>query len=402
MKNVVTLCGILGLACGLGLVFSGCQSSSDSADDADSGGTGTLRVLVTDKPFPFELIKEANITITRVEVRRAEGEAQCSDAADCDDGDLCTDDACDNGACANVPRDCDDGDLCTVDSCDPQTGDCMHDELQCEDGLVCNGVACVPPCADESECDDEIDCTEDACVEGVCVNTPVDCDDEDEGDDDDGVFIVIFDGPPREFNLLDLQNGRTDLLADTEVPAGTYTQMRLIVTEGEVVLEDEEIPPFSLRVPSGAQTGIKLHFEFTVEDGEETILLLDVDVSKAFLPVPGGHIDDPSTIREFKFKPSVAMRLINLLDAGSISGTVTDTDGNLLPGVAVTVYDGDGELVTGTATDPDGAYTVMGLTTGEYRLEFSVTDCEDAVLEGVMVTAGETTENVDVQMVCSP
>ena len=48
--------------------------------------------------------------------------------------------------------------------------------------------------------------------------------------DDQGIIaIAVFDGE-KSFNLLELQNGRTDLLADVEVPAGVYTQMRIFVT----------------------------------------------------------------------------------------------------------------------------------------------------------------------------
>jgi len=45
----------------------------------------------------------------------------------CDDGDACTDDACDpaTAACVHTPRNCSDGDPCTADTCDPRSG-CAH------------------------------------------------------------------------------------------------------------------------------------------------------------------------------------------------------------------------------------------------------------------------------------
>lgn len=412
------------------------------------GGDGTLRVLITDKPYPFDLIAEALVTITRVEVRRGD-EAECE--TECDDGVFCNgEESCVDGECQAGTAPCGDDEGCLEDvhAC---VRPCTSDP-DCDDGAYCNGLescidgacaAAASPCAAGLFCDEEndvcsVNCTIDehcddgafcngaeTCVEGVCVAGASPCaagqtcdeeddecedgdedGDEDEGDDDDGddddedegsPFLVIFEGE-KVFNLLELRNGRTDLLADAEIPAGTYTQMRLIVTAGQITLTDGRV--FPLTVPSGAQTGIKLHFTFEVEEGEETQLLLDVDLSRAFQPVPGGHIDDPSTIRTFHFSPSVAMRLINLLEAASIAGVVTTLDGDVstpLAGVAVTAYVGETE-VTSAATDDDGMYVLGGLTTGEYRVEFSATGFDDVVVDDVSVTAGQTTANVNAVM----
>lgn len=345
LRQMMILC-VIGLAFTAACSFlapprpGGTDTTNGGGDttDADGAGTGTLRLLVTDKPFPFEFIKEALITITRVEVRSAE-------ADDADDGNT-------NGGDGD---DMDDGNTNDDDGNDGNTTD--------DDG------------------DD---------------GNTIDDDGDDDDSDDDSAFIVIFEGE-RSFNLLDLQNGRTDLLADTEIPAGTYTQMRLIVTEGTVVLDDEEMREFNLRVPSGAQSGIKLKFTFEVEADTETTLLLDIDLSRAFSPIPGGRIDDVSTIRNFRFQPSLAMRLINQVDAGSISGTVTDGDTSPIEAASVTAFDGDDELGT-TSTEADGTYTLGSLPASTYRVEFSASGFEDLTIDDVSVTAGETTEGVDAVM----
>lgn len=222
-----------------------------------------------------------------------------------------------------------------------------------------------------------------------------DADAADSQNDGDTGWTTIYDGD-KTFDLIDLQNGRTDLLADANLPAGDYDQMRLIVTGGRVVLTNDS--EFDLTVPSGEQTGIKLHFDFTIADGDATVLLLDVDLSKAFKPVPAGKIADPAEIREFKFQPSLGMRLINLLEAGSIAGTVTDAADAPLESVLVTAYDDSDTEITSTTTDPDGTYVLSGLPTGTYTVEFSATGYVDAQVEGVSVTAGEQSANVNASL----
>jgi len=109
----------------------------------------------------------------------------------CDDGNACTVDSCNSdGTCRNsAPTDCDDGDVCTADSCDPVTGDCVNAPLTggaCDDGNdcteldTCNGGACVGTeidgcCNTVADCDDRNPCTDDACTNGACSNTPVSC-----------------------------------------------------------------------------------------------------------------------------------------------------------------------------------------------------------------------------------
>ena len=92
----------------------------------------------------------------------------------CDDGFVCTTDSCSNGACQNIPvasgtqcggtvcgglslcnatgqcitgsaPNCDDGNPCTVDSCDNASGGCVHTNLTgqqpgCTDSNACNGT----------------------------------------------------------------------------------------------------------------------------------------------------------------------------------------------------------------------------------------------------------------------
>jgi hypothetical protein len=96
----------------------------------------------------------------------------------CDDGNACTFNDVEDGACncIGVPVDCDDGDPCTMDICDPQLG-CLHIPICCEDGVMngqetdvdCGGPDC-PPCTEGQGCDVNSDCGPGlVCQGGTCV-----------------------------------------------------------------------------------------------------------------------------------------------------------------------------------------------------------------------------------------
>ena len=102
----------------------------------------------------------------------------------CDDGDPCTTgDSCTGGQCVATGTDgCDDHNVCTTDSCVPKVG-CKHDPL--EDGTdclagTCNGKTWTKPgtclsgvCKPSGiqNCDDGLACTDDACAPTGCTNT---------------------------------------------------------------------------------------------------------------------------------------------------------------------------------------------------------------------------------------
>jgi hypothetical protein len=102
-------------------------------------------------------------------------ETRCTGPEDCDDGNACTDDVCnEDGSCANPDASCDDGNACTADSCDPDVG-CSNTDISCDDGNACTADSCDPDvgCSNtEISCDDGDDCTLDTCDPALgCSNT---------------------------------------------------------------------------------------------------------------------------------------------------------------------------------------------------------------------------------------
>ncbi|HPI58082.1 MAG TPA: DUF4382 domain-containing protein, partial [Syntrophales bacterium] len=158
--------------------------------------------------------------------------------------------------------------------------------------------------------------------------------------------------PRKTYNLLELVNGALETLGLSELEAGYYTQMRLIIGSepddglnilgnphphaNYVILPSNATP--QLFVPSGMQTGIKLVKGFTINENEVTELILDFDAARSV--VKAGNSG------RWILKPTIKVIGTEVLSS-IIQGTVTDENGEPLPGVSVSaqVYDA-------TAADP--------------------------------------------------
>ncbi len=93
--------------------------------------------------------------------------------------------------------------------------------------------------------------------------------------------------PPRRIDLLTLQNGILENLGQTALPAGKYTQMRLVLgsngntqpyANAVVTNESEEIP---LKTPSGQQSGLKMNVNIDIPVDTIADFVLDFDACKS-------------------------------------------------------------------------------------------------------------------------
>ena len=101
--------------------------------------------------------------------------AMLSDTS-CDDGDDCTvGDTCSEGSCLGTAKECDDGEVCTNDAC--SGGECVttFNKKPCDDGDGCtvDDICTLGACGGKPRnCNDGIICTDDSCADGACVATP--------------------------------------------------------------------------------------------------------------------------------------------------------------------------------------------------------------------------------------
>lgn len=141
----------------------------------------------------------------------------------------------------------------------------------------------------------------------------------------DAIRLKPIDGDWLEFtlketgviDLLTLQGGVTEsLIANEEVPAGNYNEIRLIVNTDEswVTRETQGDARYTLGVPSGAQSGLKLKGTFTVAADTSQSFTIDFDVRKSIVNPQGRALGD------YMLKP--VLRLVNNLEVGQIEGEV--------------------------------------------------------------------------------
>jgi len=190
----------------------------------------------------------------------------------------------------------------------------------------------------------------------------------------------------REFDLLTLQNDRTAVLADSFLPVGIYTELRLFLAEGggspigapgfrspnRIVIGDESYP---LKVPSGEQSGLKLKGEFEIKRDTLTLLRLDFNVRTSIV--------QRGKRMEFLLKPRLNMFGVQV--SGSISGAVTDAaDDAALGGVTISAQQGGDEQLS-TRTLSDGGYKLIPLREGVYDLVATKTGYAPAVIKDVTV-----------------
>ncbi|MDZ7342888.1 MAG: DUF4382 domain-containing protein [candidate division KSB1 bacterium] len=189
----------------------------------------------------------------------------------------------------------------------------------------------------------------------------------------DGQWMTVR-GEPITVNLLEWNNGKSIVIGTADLPAGHYTQIRLKIDSAEVVIDGRAHPA---KVPSGAQTGLKLTHQFTIKAGSTYELLIDFDANRSIVTT-----GPPSNPIGYLLKPTI--RVVPKAMTGSISGTVTNPQH--LP-IAYAIAGTD--TVTSTPVNENtGAFMLAFLSEGSYAVAIRDTLALSFRQEGVEVVAG--------------
>lgn len=198
----------------------------------------------------------------------------------------------------------------------------------------------------------------------------------DETENDDEGWITVSDNPVR-VNLLDLTNGKFEVLGETELEAGQYSQIRLILGEDNEIVKDGVT--HLLDTPSAQQSGLKMNINADIEGDQVYTLLLDFDASRSIV--------EAGNSGKYLLKP--VLRTIELANTGAIEGTIEPAEA--LPWVYAIA---DEDTVAGTKAEGDGDFRLIGLLTGTYELaiEPGEGDYLNTIFPDVEVIAPDTTQ----------
>jgi hypothetical protein len=199
-----------------------------------------------------------------------------------------------------------------------------------------------------------------------------------------GAPEIVQNFAPRTLNLLQYQQGDVAVLLD-DVPftAGSYQWLRLVI-ESEPNVRDSYVmvngAECELRVPSGAESGLKMMRGFSIPADGSLALTIDFDLRQSLRAPPGqGSGTSGACTQGYLMRPT--LRLVDDANVGAISGTVSFEAGTPPEGCMPKVYLFSGSVTPDDVEDGEVASDVdplavvgvslpEGATSGTYRAAF--------------------------------
>jgi hypothetical protein len=201
--------------------------------------------------------------------------------------------------------------------------------------------------------------------------------------DTDAGWTDITLSPAKKINLLNLTNGVLQALGQATLPAGHYSQLRLVLDPNTGTgLANSVVPTggteTTLSTPSAIQSGVKLTNGFDVAAGQQADVVLDFDACKSIVTQGKG---------KYQLKPVV--KVVPSISTG-ISGYVATS----LLGSHVSVSaQQNGSVIGTTVPDPTtGQFLLSHLPAGNYDVVITADNSAADVIGAVPVTtSGNTT-----------
>lgn len=195
--------------------------------------------------------------------------------------------------------------------------------------------------------------------------------------DSDGGWRDLSLSPGRRVDLLTLKNGVFIDLGTVPLPAGSYSQVRLVLAANSGSsapfanqLDLANGTPVALSTPSAQQSGLKLNVQMSIQPGQLGELVFDFDPCKSVVKAGSSG--------RYNLKP-VVQAYIN---------PTNDIEGYAVPGAIVSAQQG-GVALKSTTADSQGKFVLWPIDAGTYELVITAAGSANAVLAGVQVGAGQ-------------
>lgn len=188
---------------------------------------------------------------------------------------------------------------------------------------------------------------------------------------------------PRRIDLLGLTNGLLTELGQTPLPAGKYTQLRLVLAANTAAnpLANSVVPTggreVPLETPSGQQSGLKTNINIDIAANQRADFVLDFDACKSV--VTAGNSG------RYNLKPVVSV----------IPRLVSGVEGFVAPGLAnsnttVSIQQ-NGVTLRATPPDSTGRFLLQPVIPGAYTVVVAAPGITTSVVTNVPVNAALVT-----------
>jgi hypothetical protein len=201
--------------------------------------------------------------------------------------------------------------------------------------------------------------------------------------DTDSGWSEIVLSPAKRVDLLTLTNGVLTDLGQTPLPAGKYTQMRLVLgaNDSTTPLANSVVPTggseVALDTPSAMQSGLKMNIDIDIAADKMADFVIDFDACKSV--VRAGNSG------KYNLKPVVSVI------PHFISGVLGYVDASLGSTSTIVSLQQAGVVVKSTAPDSTGKFLLEPVAPGTYDLVVASSGHATAVVTGVVVTTDTVT-----------
>jgi hypothetical protein len=203
--------------------------------------------------------------------------------------------------------------------------------------------------------------------------------------DDAGWHEVVLPAPQR-VDLLTLTNGTLLPLGQVELPAATYTQMRLVLSPNTAAapLANAVTPiggaTVALTTPSAARSGLKMNVRLEVPAGKVADVAVDFDACKSLVRAGNsGKVLLKPVLRVIPIVSPAGQRVVGYVDPQlATAGTTVSVQSAGVP-------------VRATPPDATGRFVLYPVPAGRYDLVVTAPGRVNAVMTDVPVTDTTTT-----------